>query len=160
MRVTAAKFADTVRLVHRHMPLDTSCNDKVENPFHEHACEFAAAVECAAEQDKFWQMNDAVFSVQEHVRVADVDLARLAGQVELDVVAFQKCVKAGRVLRRVRADLEAAYAKQIVGTPTYFIRNQQFPGGISEGILERRVEAARERRARQPDRSKDAPAGR
>jgi protein-disulfide isomerase/uncharacterized membrane protein len=155
MRVTAAKFPGAVRLVHRHMPLDSACNNKVENPFHDRACEFAKAVECAAEQDRFWQMSDAVFSVQDHVRAADVDLERLAGQVELDVVAFGKCMKAGRVLRKVRADLNAAYAKEVVGTPTYFIRNQQFPGGISEGILKRRVESARERKARQPDGSED-----
>lgn len=147
MRATIAKFADTVRLVHRHMPVDHHCNPEVKKPFHERACELAAAVECAADQGAFWKMNDAVFSIQDQVRAADIDLEQLAEQIGLDGDAFAECMKAGKVTSRIRKDLAAARKLPIPGTPTYFIYAQPYPGGIAEGIIRRAVDSALERRA-------------
>jgi len=148
MRATVAGFADTVRLVHRHMPIDHHCNPEVKQPFHPRACELAAAVECAADQGAFWKMNDAVFSIQDQVSAADIDLEELAGQLGLDVAAFAACMKAGKVMARIRKDLAAARKLPIPGTPTYFIHAQPYPGGISEGIIRRAVDSAIERRAK------------
>ncbi|MBW2278415.1 MAG: thioredoxin domain-containing protein [Deltaproteobacteria bacterium] len=147
MRATTAVFSDTVRLVHHHMPVDHHCNPEVEKPFHERACELAAAVECAADQGAFWKMNDAVFSIQDQVSAADIDLEQLASQIGLDVDAFAACVKAGVVMGRIRKDLRAARKLSIPGTPTYFIHSQPYPGGIPEGIVRRAVDSALERRA-------------
>jgi len=147
MRTTTAEFADTVRLVHRHMPVDHHCNPEVEKPFHPRACELAKAVECAADQDAFWKMNDAVFSIQDQVSTADIDLEQLATQIGLDVPAFAKCMKAGVVMGRIRKDLRAARKLPIPGTPTYFIHSQPYPGGIPAGIIRRAVDSALERRA-------------
>jgi protein-disulfide isomerase len=129
------------------MPVDHHCNADVEKPFHERACELAEAVECAADQDAFWKMSDAVFSIQDQVRTAEIDLDQLAGQVGLDVEAFAKCMKGDRAMVRIRQDLAAARKLPIPGTPTYFIHAQPYPGGIAEGIVKRAVDSALERRA-------------
>jgi protein-disulfide isomerase/uncharacterized membrane protein len=149
MRTTAAVFPDTVRLTHYHVPLDHHCNPDVKDPFHERACEFARAVACAGEQGKFWEMNDAVFSVQEKVSTSSVDLERLAEQIGTDPAKLTRCMKQGRVQRAIKADMQEAERRKIVGTPTYFIQGQPFPGGISEGILRLNVETARERQRKQ-----------
>ena len=50
------QYVDTgkVRFVYRHFPLD----------FHPAAQKSAEAVECAGEQNKFWEMHDAIFTEQ------------------------------------------------------------------------------------------------
>lgn len=48
-----------VRLYHKHLPLDRKCYPLLKRDFHRFACHFARAAECAGEQDKFWEMNDA-----------------------------------------------------------------------------------------------------
>ena len=147
MRTTAAMFEGTVRLVHRHMPVDHHCNPEIEEPFHDRACELAVAVECAADQGAFWKMNDAVFSIQERVRVSDVDLDQLALQIGLDTDGFAACMKAGKVMSRIRRDLRAARELPIPGTPTYFIGKKPYPGGVTVNTLQRAVDAARKHRA-------------
>jgi len=69
VRAMLGNFKDTVRLVHRHQPLDQACNPEVKRAFHGRACEFSKAVECAAQQDAFWEMNDAVFTIQSKIKV-------------------------------------------------------------------------------------------
>jgi protein-disulfide isomerase/uncharacterized membrane protein len=147
MRNTVAKFSDTVRLVHHHMPVDHHCNPEVKKSFHPRACELAKGVECAADQGKFWEMNDAVFSVQDQVRAADIDLDDLASQIGLDEAKFAECMRKGEVMKRIRKDLAAARRLPIPGTPTYFIHSQPYPGGIAEGIVRRAVDSALKRSA-------------
>ena len=154
MRTMVGDHRDEVRLIHRHVPLDQSCNDQVKRPFHRRACEFARAAECAAEQGRFWEMNDALFSVQNDVRARDVDIKLLAVQLGLDRSRFDECLASPRPARAVARDLAEAHEKKIRGTPTFFIRSQPYPGGFSEGILENALE--QERAARGEGASPDA----
>jgi len=48
-----ARRSGQLRLVHRHFPLDTTCNDGVIRTMHPFACHAAAAVECAGEQGRY-----------------------------------------------------------------------------------------------------------
>lgn len=89
MRLKAAEFPDKVRLIHHHLPLDQACNEDIKRPFHGRACEFSKAAECASREDKFWEMNDALFSTQETVASKDVDVERLAVQLGLDRIRVQ-----------------------------------------------------------------------
>jgi uncharacterized membrane protein/predicted DsbA family dithiol-disulfide isomerase len=150
MRALAAKFPDEVRLVHRHAPLDRACNEDVKRAFHERACEFARAAECAAEQGLFWKMNDALFSVQETVRARDVDIGLLAVQVGIDRSRFDLCLGSDAPRRRLRADLEASRKAGVRGTPTFLIGRQQYPGGFTEEILVRHLERKRGKQAGPP----------
>lgn len=150
MRSLAAKFPDEVRLVHRQAPLDRACNEDVKRAFHERACEFARAAECAAEQGLFWKMNDALFSVQETQRARDVDVGLLAVQIGIDRSKFDLCLKSDGPRRRVRADLAASREAGVRGTPTFLIGRQPYPGGFTEEILVRHLERARGARAGGP----------
>ncbi len=145
MRTMSAEYPGEVRLVHRQLALDQACNDALENPYHTRACEFARAAECAGEQGLFWEMNDALFSVQNWVRADDVDLELLAGQVGADFGELAACMRSRRSRRAVRRDIAAAHRKDVRGTPTFFIHAQPYPGGFPPGILRRAVEQARRR---------------
>jgi uncharacterized membrane protein/predicted DsbA family dithiol-disulfide isomerase len=150
-RMVTAKFKDSVRLAHRHLPLDSACNTAVTKKFHERACEFSKAAECAGEQGAFWKMNDALFSIQERTKTSDVDVERIAVQLGLDRSSLNQCLKSPGVLKRIHLDLKAAKEKQITGTPTYFIGSKPYPGNIPEKALEtaiRKVKAKRREHAK------------
>jgi protein-disulfide isomerase/uncharacterized membrane protein len=136
MRLLAARRPDDVRLVHRHFPLDRACNPQVKRKFHERACEFARAAECAGEQDRFWAMNDALFSLQEGGRAEDLDPELVAVQLGLDRSAFVDCMSGAKARARVDADVAEAAKRGVAGTPTYFVGEQAYPGGIPLSVLE------------------------
>jgi len=141
IRQMAAKFPDAVRLVHRHQPLDDACNGALKKPFHKRACEFSRAAECAGAQGKFWEMNDAIFSIQDEVRASDVELDTLAVRIGLDRSRFNECLVSEAPRRKVAADIADAERRGVTGTPTYFIGAQMFPGGFEESILAAAVKA-------------------
>lgn len=136
MRFLAASRPDDVRLVHRHFPLDLACNPQVKRKFHERACEFARAAECAAEQDRFWAMNDALFSLQESAKAEDLDPELIAVQLGLDRSAFVDCMAGTKARARVEADIAEAMKRGVEGTPTYFVGNHEYPGGVPTSVIE------------------------
>jgi protein-disulfide isomerase/uncharacterized membrane protein len=143
IRQMAAKYADTVRLVHRHQPLDEACNASVQRAFHERACELSFAAECAGEQGKFWAMNDALFSLQDEVPAGEIDLNVVAVEIGLDRSRFMGCLRAKKPLPHIEKDIAEAERRRVVGTPTYFIGAQPYPGGFPESVLSAAVSHAR-----------------
>lgn len=146
MRHEAAKYPGTVRLIHNHLPLDQACNEAVKRSFHDRACEFSKAAECAAEQDKFWEMNDALFSIQETVSAEEVDIDRLAVQLGLDRSAFNDCMSSEGIPECILKDIDKARQRNVKATPTFFIGAQPYPGGIPQGVLEQVIERARNKK--------------
>ena len=145
-RLLAGKYPDAVRLVHRHLPLDKACNKDIKRQFHKRACEFSKAAECAGNQHAFWDMNDALFSVQDSVHTEDVDLEALAVELGLDRSQFKACMAADGTPKQVLKDIEASRKLDIKGTPTYFIGPREFPGGIPDIVIENAVKRAREKK--------------
>lgn len=146
-RAQAAKYPDVVRLVHRHLPLDTACNSAVKRPFHQRACEFSKAVECAGRQGAFWQMNDAIFSIQVTVPAEDVDIDQLSVRLGLDRSKLKACMADPKAMTPIKRDLMSASKRQISGTPTFFIAAQPYPGALPEVALSKAVERARAKKA-------------
>ena len=140
MRLMAAEYPEDVRLIHRHLPLDRTCHPKIKREFHEHACKFAVAAECAAMQDMFWEMNDALFSVQDKIKASDVDVELLAVQLGLDRSAFKECIVGDKVLEKVKMDVNATIGKSLRGTPTFLVGNKKYLGQIPILELARLIE--------------------
>jgi protein-disulfide isomerase len=143
IRVLAAKHANRIRLVHRHLPLDMACNQRLKRPFHERACEFAEVAECAGLQGRFWEMNDALFSVQETVKTEDVDPVELAVRLGLNRSELRDCLERHETAGRVAADLRAAFLKKLRGTPSFLVGERLFVGRIPEVEIERLLQGAR-----------------
>ncbi|MCP4678818.1 MAG: thioredoxin domain-containing protein [Deltaproteobacteria bacterium] len=148
MRLMAAEYPEEVRLIHNHLPLDQACNESVKEPFHNRACEFSKAAECAGAQDKFWKMNDALFSVQNTVRTKDVDVERLAIKLGLDRSTFNECMEKKGIPDCILTDIEKAASLNVKGTPTFIMRSKPYPGEIPEGALEAAVQQEREKKAK------------
>lgn len=132
IREIAAKYRDEIRLVHRHLPLDQKCHPGLTRPFHEHACFFAEAAECAALQGRFWEMNDALFSTQETAKATDVDPVDLAVRIGLNRSEFKRCLESHQTLPKVSADLRAGLDRRLEGTPSFLIEDRLYVGSVSE----------------------------
>jgi uncharacterized membrane protein/predicted DsbA family dithiol-disulfide isomerase len=143
IRVLAAKHPDEIRLVHRHLPLDMACHPQLKRPFHARACEFALAAECADLQGRFWEMNDALFSIQETVRTEDVDPVDLAVRLGLNRLDFKRCLEQKTTAGRIEADLAAAMERKLRGTPSFLVGEELFVGRIPESEIERMLSEAR-----------------
>lgn len=143
LRELLGRYRDTVRLVHRHFPLDQGCNPTIKKVIHPDACRLALAVECAGEQGRFWEMGDAVFGTQDFTTADRVDVERLVTELGLDHARFTACLTSSGPRARVEADAAAGHAHDIKGTPTFYVGSRAFLGQVPEAQLRELVEAAR-----------------
>jgi protein-disulfide isomerase len=89
------------------------------------------AAECAADQGKFWEYHDLVFSRQSGENQGAFTKENLLGfakELNLDMNKFEPCLKNDQTLDRVQADTQEGQAAGVRGTPTFFINGQPIVG--------------------------------
>ena len=112
-----ALYPDALQVAFRHYPIPS---------LHEHALDAAIAVECAGEQQRFWEMLDRLVAPD-----ARLDAAALAGHAAalgLDAAAYQACRTSTPPAARVNADWQAGRALDITATPTFFLNGLRVVG--------------------------------
>ncbi|MCA9483777.1 MAG: DsbA family protein [Nitrospina sp.] len=126
------KYASDVQFGYRHFPL----------PFHEEATRLAEAVECAREQDRFWEFQSLIYKNADFAKNPDLvfQLAQKAGVK--DISGFEECWGTGKYKKRVQQDVQAGAKIGIRGTPTFIIgqynpgrdtvSGEMFSGAVSE----------------------------
>lgn len=118
-----SEYIDTgkVRYVLMDFPLDR---------VHRKARKAAEAAHCSAEQGKFWQMHDLLFTQKGKFEIAD--FGGYAGKLGLSVPAFDACLASGRHASRIDQSMAGAVAIGIRVTPS-FIVSLTAPGDIVSG---------------------------
>lgn len=101
------------RLVYYHFPL----------PQHRYASKAAEASECAADQGKFWEYIDAIFSDQKNLH-EDL-LYSVAKKLQLDENIFNECLKNQEKRSFVKADLKRGEKRGVHATPTLYIDGEK-----------------------------------
>ena len=121
-------YIDTgkVKLVFRDFPLTT----------HPEAVLAAMAVNCARDQNKYWEFHDKVFREQYNkgddvIRLKSADLKKWAKDIKLDSAAFDQCLDAEKYKAEVMKDKMEGEAAGVQGTPTFFI-NGRVMGGAQQ----------------------------
>ncbi|PIT84659.1 hypothetical protein COU37_01905 [Candidatus Micrarchaeota archaeon CG10_big_fil_rev_8_21_14_0_10_45_29] len=88
---------------------------------HPTATTSSVSVECAGDQDKYYEMHDKIFTTQ----ITDADgLKGLAAEVGLDMATYNACMSAGKSAE-LAAQQSAASAIGVRGTPTFLIGKMQ-----------------------------------
>lgn len=104
-------YIDTgkVRFVSRDLPLE----------FHPFALKAAEAARCAGEQQKYWELRDALYS--NAAPPSDDVISQAVGALSIDKIAFQSCLASEKYKADVQNDAVEAAKLQISGTPTFVL---------------------------------------
>ena len=84
----------------------------------------AMAAYCAADQNKFWQMHDALFTNvigEEAGSYTTRRLQAIAQSAGLDMNAFNSCYSSNKYQNQVNQDFQDATTDKITGTPFFVI---------------------------------------
>lgn len=96
---------------------------------HSKAPKEAEASECAAElggNDAYWKFIDEVFATTNSNDSLDpAQLPKIAGDVGLNVTAFNSCLSSGKYTKQIQADVLAATKAGAQGTPYSVIIDQK-----------------------------------
>jgi protein-disulfide isomerase len=131
VRALEQRFGADLRFVFRHNPRAFA---------HPHAPSAAEAAEAAAEQGKFWEMHDLLFSHQSALE--ERDLAAYAGELGLDTARFARDLRSRAHRERVHADELSGVQSQVITTPTFFVDGRRFQDTPDAERLGAAIEAA------------------
>lgn len=107
---------------------------------HRNSEEAAEAAESASTQGRFWEMHDRLF---ENEGASDeLQLARYATQIGLDLGQFRREMSEHVHLAAVRAGRSAAARSGVTGTPTFFINALRHESDFGLATLLPAVQAA------------------
>ncbi len=113
------EFGDKIVVAYRHFPLTA---------IHDNALAAAIASECAAEQGKFWEMHDKLFSGNEAGRMSAAQFKNNAKELNLNQVKFNKCLDTEKYKDEVMSQMLEGRNAGVTGTPGSFLNGQPLPG--------------------------------
>jgi protein-disulfide isomerase len=104
-------YVDTgkLRFVLRDLPL----------PNHQYAKSAAISAHCAGEQNKFWEMHDALF--EGGGKLSQPDILGYAKSVGLETDSFKSCLTSGGYNNDIKQDVQDAGRVGIRGTPAFVV---------------------------------------
>ena len=100
----------------------------------------AAASECAAEQNAFWEYHDMLFLNNKSVTFNIENLKRFARDLGLDTEKFNVCLDEGKYMDKVAADYDEAGRRGATGTPTFFVGQTMVVGAKPYGEFKTAIE--------------------
>lgn len=112
---------------------------------HQNAIPAAEYAMCAAAQDKFWQMHDALFASQDRwagLEKPESALEQVATSAGVDLPQLRACVSAHKMRALIEADHEKATRAGVRATPSFFIGNQLLEGVQPPSELRKALDAA------------------
>lgn len=104
----------------------------------------AEAAECAADQDKFWEYHDLLYSSQsgENQGAFNKDkLKEFAKDLGLDPSTFNECFDSGRYTQLIQEDSNTASSIGVRSTPTFLVNGQPVVGAQPFEIFEQTIES-------------------
>ena len=127
LKQTLDSYGREVRLVFKHLPLEG----------HRNSLPAARAAYCAAEQGRFWQFHDALFTAG---NLSPPGFEQIASDLGLGLSKFQECVAAEQSRIAVVKDIEAARLLRIESTPSFVVNGRVINGALSFADFQKIIE--------------------
>ncbi|HEY8795826.1 MAG TPA: DsbA family protein [Gemmatimonadaceae bacterium] len=124
-----------VRLAYVNFPL----------PMHHNAFAASESAMCAAAQDKFWQMHDALFATQkqwEALPAPQPTFDSLAAAQGVELAPFRKCVSGHMTKPMIEADIDRATKAGVESTPTFLIGGMMLTGAQPVANFRKAIDSA------------------
>jgi len=131
VHVLQREYADTLRFVFRHFPLEE---------IHPHARGAATAAEAAEAQGQFWAMHDYLFEHQNALN--DSDLTQYAIDLGLEADRFEHDRTSADVSGRIDRDLASGARSGVEGTPTFYVNGIRHDGTFDVDVLRAAIRGA------------------
>lgn len=122
------EYGTRIRFVFRQFPLS----------FHPHAMGAAQAALAAQEQGKFWEFHNLLFAHQD--ALGKEALLDYAGQVGLNIKAFEAASNSEATAARVAEDLRLGEGARVQGTPTMYINKRRIENAVDYESVSQAVE--------------------
>lgn len=106
-------YKDRLVLAYRQFPLTQ----------HEHADKAAKASEAAANQNKFWEMHDALFNKQ--ADLSDPTIAGIVTELQLNADQFNKDINEASIAAVVQHGIDDGTRFGVDSTPTFFLNGKK-----------------------------------
>ncbi len=135
LRQLINRHPNTIRLVHRHYPLDHEYNPVLApQPFHEGAGILALVAIAGAEKGRFWQVNDALYQAaqSEEKSIKLAPFAAMMGISEQELLGIMSSEKAYMHLRH---DVLAGLKHKLTGTPGFVVDGQVYEKTLPPELL-------------------------
>lgn len=122
------EYGGKINFVFRNYPLSQ----------HKNAIPAALAAEAAGEQGKFWEMHHKLYAAQnewgENDKAPEL-FVQYAQDLGLNIEQFKQSVQDQKALPKINRDFQDGNSVQVEGTPTFYINNQKYTGGMSYDAL-------------------------
>lgn len=109
------QYGEQVRLVFRDFPINQSGISR----------QIAEAAVCADQQEMYWPFHELAFSRQAYLQSVTAEM--LATELDMDLDAFNNCLKTGKAQARVAASEAEARELGVSSTPTFFVNGRPLP---------------------------------
>lgn len=137
LRQFLAAHPDTLRLVHRHYPMDNKVNSVVvPTPFHEGSGDLAKIAILASIRDKFWQTNDLLYALTRS-KVKEIPLKEIADKTGLDKNELAAALTHPGIQEMLSRDIWRGMKLGVTGTPAFVIDGKVYQGRIPAEILKK-----------------------
>jgi uncharacterized membrane protein/protein-disulfide isomerase len=135
LRLLISQHPDTLRLVHHQYPMDDKFNTVlVKEPFHVGSGNLALLAIAAGEQNKFWETNDALYSIARQ-GIEEFNINKFAKKLGLDSVRLKQNMYSKRTIKILEEDIRMGLKNQIIGTPSFIINGKTYAGHLPSEIL-------------------------
>lgn len=123
---------------------------------------------CAGEQNRFWEMHDAIFAAQDRwsgyaTSRPNRVLADLARRIGANMEQYDSCVSSRKYAGQIQSNYDQGVQQGVGSTPTFYFGNRKVVNAIPYDEFKRHVdEVIAEQRARAPAQApqpSDRPAG-
>ena len=111
-------YGDRVKIIFKDYPL----------PNHPQAPKAAEAARCAGDQQKYWEMHDAMFANQRALEVPM--LKQTARAIGLDGATFDQCIDSGKHAATVQSGTELGNQMGVNSTPTLYVNGRPLIGAM------------------------------
>ena len=126
---------EKIRLVHRHFPMDHEVNPLVKSPFHVGSGELAMLAIAASKLNKFWQLNDILYSLAQNNESINVNV--IADQIGVNVQELVHLMNNYETRKHLYGDIRDGLKFNINGTPAYVIEEKLYIAQIPPGIIKK-----------------------
>ncbi len=98
------------------------------------------AIECANDQNKFWEMHDYLYKNQPSETDTSMytsdNLSQIAGTLGMDATQFKGCMDNKTDDKKMQDDIAAGQKAGVSGTPTFYINGKQLVGAQPLSAIE------------------------